>query len=104
MNSPERFGLTFSRHYCLSALHEPPPPPPPKVYVPKISVPHGLIVPVKASVLLHVVHVTSIVTVSPLTVPVIVAGPEGEDERIDARLDRKPVKIGDGYRIYELGP
>jgi hypothetical protein len=34
----------------------------------------------------------------------VVAGPEGEDDRLDGRLGREPVEVGDGYRIYALGP
>ncbi len=32
----------------------------------------------------------------------VVAGPEGEDFRLDIRLGREPVEVGDGYRIYAL--
>ena len=33
----------------------------------------------------------------------VVAGPEGEDARMDTVLTRTPVLIGDGFRIYSLG-
>ena len=32
----------------------------------------------------------------------VVAGPEGEDCRLDSRLGKTAVQTGDGYRIYEL--
>ena len=33
----------------------------------------------------------------------VVAGPEGEDDRLDERVSSKPVEVGDGYRVYSLG-
>ena len=32
----------------------------------------------------------------------VVAGPEGEDTRLDGRIGRAPVEVGSGYRIYAL--
>lgn len=32
----------------------------------------------------------------------VVAGPEGEDARLDGRIGRAPVEVGSGYRIYAL--
>jgi 4-amino-4-deoxy-L-arabinose transferase-like glycosyltransferase len=32
----------------------------------------------------------------------VVAGPEGEDDRMDGPVGHEPIKAGDGYRIYEL--
>ena len=34
----------------------------------------------------------------------VVAGPEGEDDRLDVILGRRPHEIGDGFRIYDLAP
>ena len=33
----------------------------------------------------------------------VVAGPEGEDDRLDERVGSKPVEVGDGYRVYSFG-
>ena len=32
----------------------------------------------------------------------VVAGPEGEDDRLDERVGSEPVAVGDGYRVYSL--
>lgn len=32
----------------------------------------------------------------------VVAGPEGEDARLDGRIGRAPVEVGPGYRVYAL--
>ncbi len=32
----------------------------------------------------------------------VVAGPEGKDDRLDERVGSEPVEVGDGYRIYAL--
>ncbi|MDD4267625.1 MAG: hypothetical protein GXY25_06690 [Pirellulaceae bacterium] len=34
----------------------------------------------------------------------VVAGPEGEDDRLDGRIGRTAAELGSGYRIYALAP